>query len=53
MSSVSIPRSYKEAILVPALKQGMDEEMNTLISLELGSWSLHSKMLWVVDGFIP
>jgi len=34
LSYVSIRRSYEEAILVPAWKQVMDEEMNALISRE-------------------
>ena len=40
LSSVSIPRSYEEAILVPAWKQTMNEEMNILISR--GTWELVS-----------
>ena len=32
LSSVSIPRSYEEALLVPAWKQTIDDEMNVLIS---------------------
>ena len=32
LSSISIPRSYEEVILVFAWKQAMDEEMNALVS---------------------
>ena len=32
LSSVSIPRFYKEAILVPTWKQAMNEEIDALIS---------------------
>jgi len=42
LSFVSLPRSYEEAILIPAWKQVMDEEMDALISrgtLELVSAS--------------
>ena len=53
LSFVSIPRSYEEAILVPAWKQAKDEKMVALFLEELGSWSLHPKILWVVDGSIP
>jgi len=40
LSSISILRSYEEAILVPAWKQTMDEEMNALVSRE--TWELIS-----------
>ena len=30
--SISIPRSYEEALLVPGWKQAMDEDMNALFS---------------------
>ena len=55
LSSVSLLRSYEEAILVPAWKQAMDEEMMPLFLEELESWSLHRKMLLlvVVDGSMP
>ena len=32
LSFISIPRSYEKAILVPAWKQVMDEEMDALVS---------------------
>ena len=32
LSSISIPMSYEEVILVFAWKQAMDEEMNALVS---------------------
>ena len=34
LSTVSIPRSYEDAILVPAWKQTMNEEIDTLVSRE-------------------
>jgi len=40
LSSVSLPGSYEEAILVPAWKQVMDEEIYALISR--GTWELSS-----------
>jgi len=40
LSSIFLPRSYEEAILIPAWKQVMDEEMDTLISRE--TWELVS-----------
>jgi len=40
LSSISILRSYEEAILVPAWKQTIDEEMNALVSR--GTWELVS-----------
>jgi len=40
LSSVSIPKSYKNAILVPAWKQAMNEEMDALVSRE--TWDLIS-----------
>ena len=44
--------SYKEAILVHALEQALDEEMVAFVSR--GTWELVSapKMLWVVVGSI-
>ena len=40
LSSISLPRSYEEAILVPAWKQVLDEKMDALISH--GTWELVS-----------
>jgi len=40
LSFVSLPRSYKEAILIPAWKQAMDEKIDALISR--GTWELVS-----------
>ena len=40
LSSVSLPRSYEEVILIPAWKQGMDEEMDAFISRR--TWELVS-----------
>ena len=40
LSSVSIPRSYDEAILVTAWKKAMDKEMDALASR--GTWDLIS-----------
>ena len=48
LSSVSLPRSYEETILVPAWKQVMNEEIYALISR--GTWELISAPKNVVVG---
>jgi len=40
LSSLSIPKSYEEVLLVPAWKQAMHEEMDALVSRE--TWELIS-----------
>jgi len=40
LSSVSLPRLYEEALLIPAWKQAIDEEVDALISQE--TWELVS-----------
>jgi len=44
LSSESIPRSYIEALLVPAWKQVMDEEMEALASRETWELVRHQQM---------
>ena len=41
LSSVSLPRSYEEVVLVPAWKQAMMRTWMLLFLKELGNWSLH------------